>query len=52
MNVRQPAEAAKAFETPFAAGDLVEPMELDEPDAVFTDARGAHAGSVAIWNVL
>ncbi len=52
MDVRQPAEAGKAFETLFAAGDLEGLMELYEPDAVFTNARGAHVGSVAIRNVL
>ncbi|HZX22990.1 MAG TPA: nuclear transport factor 2 family protein [Woeseiaceae bacterium] len=52
MDVRQPAEAGKAFEKLFAAGDLEGLMELYEPDAVFTNARGAHAGSVAIRNVL
>ena len=52
MAVRQPAEAGKLFETLFAAGDLEGLMALYEPDAVFTNARGAHAGSDAIRNVL
>ena len=52
MDVRHPAEAGKAFETLFAAGDLEGLMELYEPDAVFTNARGAHAGSTAIRGVL
>ena len=52
MDVRRPAEAGKAFEKLFAAGDLEGLMELYEPDAVFTNARGAHAGSEAIRKVL
>jgi uncharacterized protein (TIGR02246 family) len=52
MDVRRPAEAGKAFEKLFAAGDLEGLMELYEPDAVFTNARGAHAGSDAIRKVL
>jgi len=52
MNVRQPAEAGRAFEKLFAAGDLEGLMALYEPDAVFTNARGAHVGTVAIRNVL
>ncbi|MDZ7708313.1 MAG: hypothetical protein U5J97_10590 [Trueperaceae bacterium] len=34
MDVRQPAEAGKAFEKLFAADDLDGLMELYEPDAV------------------
>jgi ketosteroid isomerase-like protein len=52
MAVRRPSEAGKAFETLFAAGDLDGLVELYEPEAVFTNSRGAHAGSVAIRNVL
>ena len=43
MNVRQPAEAGRAFEKLFAAGDLEGLMALYEPDALFTNARGATA---------
>ena len=52
MGVRHPGDASKAFEARFAAGDLDGLMELYEHDAVFTNARGAHVGSVAIRNVL
>lgn len=52
MGVHHPDQAGKSFEARFAAGDLEGLMELYEPDAVFTNARGAHVGSVAIRNVL
>ena len=52
MSVSRPEEAGKSFEALFGAGDLDGLMELYEQDAVFTNARGAHVGPVAIRSVL
>jgi len=52
MGALQPDEAGKSFEALFGAGDLDGLMSLYEPDAVFTNKRGAHVGSEAIRNVL
>jgi len=52
MAVHRPEEAGKSFEALFAARDLNGLMVLYEHDAVFTNARGAHVGSVAIRDVL
>lgn len=52
MSVSGPEDTGKSFEILFGAGDLDGLMELYEQDAVFTNARGAHVGSVAIRNVL
>lgn len=52
MGASRPGEVSKAFEASFGAGDLDGLMDLYEQDAVFTNARGAHVGSVAIRSVL
>lgn len=52
MGVRRPEEASKSFEALFGAGDVDGLMDLYEQDAVFTNARGAHVGSMAIRDVL
>jgi len=52
MGVDQPGQASKAFETLFADGDLEGLMGLYEPDAVFTNARGAFVGLGSIREVL
>lgn len=52
MGASQPGEASKQFEVLFGAGDLDGLMNPYEADAVFTNSRGAHVGSVAIRNVL
>lgn len=52
MGVNQPGQASKMFETFFGAGDLDGLMGLYEPNAVFTNAGGAHVGSEAISSVL
>ena len=52
MGASRPAEASRLFEERFASSDLDGLMELYEESAVFTNAQGAHVGSIAIREVL
>jgi ketosteroid isomerase-like protein len=52
MGASRPDEASRLFEERFARSDLDGLMDLYEEGAVFTNAQGAHAGSIAIREVL
>jgi len=52
MGASRPDEASRLFEERFASSDLDGLMDLYEEGAVFTNAQGAHTGSIAIREVL
>jgi ketosteroid isomerase-like protein len=52
MGAIRPDEASRLFEERFASSDLDGLMDLYEEGAVFTNAQGAHVGSIAIREVL